>query len=252
MPFTLAHPAAVLPLRRTRLDFPALVIGTMAPDFPYFVDFSAHNQFGHTLAGIFLFCLPIGLCAWFLYRSVLVYAFLALLPPAYQTQVAARRQDPPISPTLLLWVAISLILGAATHLIWDSFTHEHGAMVEHWAFLRERLPGRSMTVFKLLQFGGGGLGLLALGIVAVREVFSKGPEGAEVEKALLATRAWIGVWLGLLIGSVGAGWMIARLKRGDGLEHATFHMVTGCIAAFVVGVVILGVVVRLRETKRAT
>src|SRR5437762_2617545 len=38
MPFPLAHPAAVLPLRRycpRFLSFPALVIGSIAPDFGY-------------------------------------------------------------------------------------------------------------------------------------------------------------------------------------------------------------------------
>src|ERR1700744_2163138 len=37
MPWTFAHPAAVLPLRkalRSRLSFCALVVGSMSPDFP--------------------------------------------------------------------------------------------------------------------------------------------------------------------------------------------------------------------------
>jgi hypothetical protein len=40
MPFTFAHPAAVLPLRRfcpDRLVWSALVIGTVSPDLEYFV-----------------------------------------------------------------------------------------------------------------------------------------------------------------------------------------------------------------------
>ena len=38
MPFTLSHPFIVLPLHRYRLlHFPALVIGAMSPDFPYYL-----------------------------------------------------------------------------------------------------------------------------------------------------------------------------------------------------------------------
>ena len=38
MPFTLAHPAAILPITRGRLIPSALVMGSMAPDVPYYVD----------------------------------------------------------------------------------------------------------------------------------------------------------------------------------------------------------------------
>ncbi|MSQ59664.1 MAG: DUF4184 family protein [Betaproteobacteria bacterium] len=40
MPFTIAHPAAALPLLRPLRGFgvlSALVIGSMTPDFPYFL-----------------------------------------------------------------------------------------------------------------------------------------------------------------------------------------------------------------------
>jgi len=61
LPFTLAHPAAVLPLRRTGLVFSALVVGSMAPDFPYFLSVSDAIRWGHSTRGVFLFCLPFGL-----------------------------------------------------------------------------------------------------------------------------------------------------------------------------------------------
>ena len=37
MPFTLAHPAAVLPFARTKLVFSALIAGALAPDVGYFL-----------------------------------------------------------------------------------------------------------------------------------------------------------------------------------------------------------------------
>ncbi|WP_245636533.1 DUF4184 family protein [Eikenella longinqua] len=50
MPFTLAHPVAVLPLARCRrCHFPALVIGSLSPDFVYFLHGRAVAG-GHGLA----------------------------------------------------------------------------------------------------------------------------------------------------------------------------------------------------------
>ena len=50
MPFTLAHPVAVLPFSRCRYcHFPALVIGSLSPDFVYFLHGRAVSG-GHGLA----------------------------------------------------------------------------------------------------------------------------------------------------------------------------------------------------------
>ncbi|MFP5073747.1 DUF4184 family protein [Neisseria sp. WLZKY-1] len=50
MPFTLAHPIAILPFSRCRYCyFPALVIGSLSPDFVYFLHGRAVSG-GHGLA----------------------------------------------------------------------------------------------------------------------------------------------------------------------------------------------------------
>ena len=63
MPFTLSHPAVVLPFARWKLILSALVIGSMTPDFEYFIDIVTDHdvQIGHSISGIFLFCIPVGL-----------------------------------------------------------------------------------------------------------------------------------------------------------------------------------------------
>jgi hypothetical protein len=61
MPWTLSHPAAVLPLRRLTpqpLDFPALVIGSMTPDIGYYINRFDLANFAHTLPGSVFACLP--------------------------------------------------------------------------------------------------------------------------------------------------------------------------------------------------
>lgn len=53
MPLTLAHPAAVLPLRRCGLPMAALVIGSMMPDVPLFMRWSSGYQVSHSYTGVF-------------------------------------------------------------------------------------------------------------------------------------------------------------------------------------------------------
>ncbi|RKZ85433.1 MAG: hypothetical protein DRR19_16380 [Candidatus Parabeggiatoa sp. nov. 1] len=61
MPFTLSHPAAAVPLARGGLVLSALVVGSMSPDFLYFLCLSTQYQFGHTFIGVFVFDIPTGL-----------------------------------------------------------------------------------------------------------------------------------------------------------------------------------------------
>src|SRR5438876_728351 len=75
MPFPIAHPAAVLPLRRycTRwLSFPALVIGSVVPDVGYLLGEDWIN-FSHQLSGSVPFDLPLGiliLAVFYRFRTV--------------------------------------------------------------------------------------------------------------------------------------------------------------------------------------
>jgi len=63
MPFTLAHPAAVLPIwagGKPRLRLAALVLGALTPDFEYFLHLNTVGRYAHSLPGLFFVCLPAG------------------------------------------------------------------------------------------------------------------------------------------------------------------------------------------------
>jgi hypothetical protein len=57
MPFTISHAAAVLPLSRTGLPLAALMIGSMSPDFAYFLP-ARTGLLSHSVPGLFKFCWP--------------------------------------------------------------------------------------------------------------------------------------------------------------------------------------------------
>ena len=63
MPFTLAHPAAVLPLRGVRhLRMAPLIVGALVPDLPYYLPGSIFRYFPvtHVFAHSFTVDLAIG------------------------------------------------------------------------------------------------------------------------------------------------------------------------------------------------
>ncbi|SEP14833.1 DUF4184 family protein [Paenibacillus sp. OV219] len=57
MPFTFAHPAYALPLKFINpryLSATGLVLGSMAPDFEYFLTLEPHQTIGHSFSGLFV------------------------------------------------------------------------------------------------------------------------------------------------------------------------------------------------------
>lgn len=169
MPFTIAHPAAVLPLPRILRKWTvpsALVIGSMTPDFAFFLPLGVTRTESHSLAGIFWFCLPIGLASYLTFHLLLKHPLISLLPDWISRRLShiATTRLPNVS---WLAVAISLATGALTHLAWDSFTHPGAPGVEAIPFLRAEvfvIDTYHGYVYKLLQYFSSGFGLLILGI----------------------------------------------------------------------------------------
>lgn len=170
MPFPLAHPAAVLPLRRwcpRFLSFPALVIGSLCPDAGY--AFGKWNTVlaPHHILGSVGFCLPVGLlCVWVFYgfRERLAGA----LPEAYRRLFLPLCQRP-AAPIHIL--AVSIIVGAWTHLLLDGWSHRNGWFVEHWAWLRSPLMAigqRRLRIYHLLWYAFTFGGALWLGLAYLK------------------------------------------------------------------------------------
>ena len=150
MPFPLAHPVAVLPLRRycPRLfDFPALVVGSISPDVGYAFGHLHIENFSHRFVGSLGFCLPVGalmLTLFFLLRVPVV----TRLPERYRRLFMPLCLRPPGPPLVIIF---SLLVGTWTHLLWDSLTHKSGWFVRHLPVLQ--IPLASMGTHSLRVFG---------------------------------------------------------------------------------------------------
>ena len=162
MPFTASHAAAVLPLLRTPPPASALVIGSMAPDFPFFLPVDPGLR-THTAAAIVTTDLLFGIPAWLLWHALLAAPALWAAPRALRARltgvqlgVRVRLRD---VRTGVLTVA-ALAVGSATHVLWDEFTHARRWGPAHIPALGETwwlMPG-----YRWLQYLGSLAGALIL------------------------------------------------------------------------------------------
>src|SRR5487761_282812 len=119
MPFTLAHPAAVLPLRRARLLHTVpLIIGAMTPDAPYYLPWLIAKHIPeatHTLVGTFTLALPIGL---FLLPFIWLLRAQLAAPLAAGAQAKCFAAVERFGSRRSNWVLapLSLLVGSWTHL----------------------------------------------------------------------------------------------------------------------------------------
>jgi small-conductance mechanosensitive channel len=155
MPATFVHPIAVLPLRRlcpARLNLAALAIGSMSPDFVYGVGQFQMGRLSHSLPGSFIVCLPAGFLALGIFYGLREPLAFILPQPHRSALMPLAAARPSLSPWFVLKAVASILLGAWTHIIWDSFTHHDGWAVRHISFLRGQLFLANDNVFHVYDF----------------------------------------------------------------------------------------------------
>ncbi len=169
MPFTLAHPAAILPLRHLRgLRTAPLIAGAVAPDLPYYAPmrysgFLVHET--HTLRGSWSIDLALGLalltCLFVLRRP------LTVLLSARCRALCLRALEPYARrPLEWLLAPVAILVGVWTHLLWDSFTHGDGWMVRRIDALSQVVTIGPYTgqVCHLLQYLSSVVGLAIMAV----------------------------------------------------------------------------------------
>ncbi|MFE3027321.1 DUF4184 family protein [Nocardia tengchongensis] len=214
VPFTLAHPAAVLPLRRV-LWFPGLVAGSIAPDLPYYLWTGVDGSLTHSLPGLPVDALLGAILVaigWMLRGTVsgMLGKAITMNRPRVATAVAA------------------LVIGAVTHLAWDEFTHTDGIAVRHWELLRESVigPHRVYNVIGYVSSIGGMLLLAGYAIAWYRRARSITPD---------PLRAWV---IGALAGIAALTALyartdpIARVSLYDCVRHMTIYAITSAAIGF--------------------
>jgi len=194
MPFTFSHPAIVLPLTKARLKLSstALIIGSMIPDFEYFIRMRDKSKYSHTLSGIFWFDIPLALLVCFIYHLFVRNSLFDNLPSFLKDRFSVYKRFNWSRYFLKSWaiVLVSIIIGTVSHIAWDGVTHNTMFFVNQADLSTMMKIGRiNLAGYKFLQL----VSTIAGGLVVIYSIFSL--RRIPQPKTKIDYRYWAIVWL---------------------------------------------------------
>lgn len=222
MPVTLAHPAAVLPLRGLGLPLSAMVIGSMAPDLPVFSRSWGVYGFTHSLLGILTVDLGITLLLLAFWDRWGRNALVDTSPSAVRDRLPSRVH---LDRAAWLLAPLAAVVGSVTHVAWDAFTHRGRWGVRQVDWLQE--THGSLRGEQWAQYASGVVGLLVIGAamlaVVRRPVAADAPRPRRLPAVVLPAATGVAATISVTT-------FVARLSTG-------FH--PAAFEAAVVGIVAL-------------
>ncbi len=154
MPFTFSHPAIILPLDKIfkkKVSLTGLIIGSLTPDFEYFLRMKIQSEYSHTIWGNLWFNLPLGIILCFIFHCIVKKSLIDNSPLFIQKKLANLRKTNWRKYFSQNWVIVcfSLIIGGYSHILWDSFTHYDAFFTNYFSLDREIFYG--IPWYKFLQ-----------------------------------------------------------------------------------------------------
>jgi len=125
-----------------------------------------YRSVGHSFPGVVLFTIPISFVALWFFHFVIKKPIAGLLPIGVQ-----RRLDGQLGEFRFggvrrtLAIASSIVLGIATHLLWDSFTHAYTWTWRHLNWVQSWIDvpvAGWIPTYEVLQYASTLIGLFAL------------------------------------------------------------------------------------------
>ncbi|WP_292999893.1 DUF4184 family protein [Nevskia sp.] len=168
MPFTLAHPAAVVPLRRLA-PLSALVIGSMVADAGHFLSIDLPRGFTHGRRGLLMYSVPAGWLVWLIFQRLLREPLLALAPTGFAARLPA---EAPLPRTFVEVgrITLGLVLGWLTHVVWDRMTTINFSLPYTASLIAPLTVIRGVPIYPqdLLRHGSAMIGLALLALWLLR------------------------------------------------------------------------------------
>jgi hypothetical protein len=240
MPFTFSHPAIILPfqyLPRKWLSLTGLIVGSLTPDFEYFIRMKVQSNYSHTFYGIFWFDLPLAILLTFIFHNIVRNDLLNNLPESIKSRILIFSEFNWNNYFKKNWiiVLVSTIIGITSHLFWDNFTHNHGYFVEKISILNKTLFifENEIPLWKLLQH----LSTL-IGAIVIIIAFLKLPRNTN-SKSLITIKYWI-TFIVLLI-------FILALRFSISFNMKAFgNIIISLISAFLLSLIITPIVIKFK------
>ncbi len=243
MPFTFSHPAIVLPvtyLPKKWYSLNGLIIGSITPDFEYFMRMKDYSKYSHTWTGLFWFDIPLGLFLLFIFHNVVRNVLIEYLPFSVNIRLSTFEKfnwNIYFRKNVIV-VLISLVVGIASHLFWDSFTHEHEYFARIIPVLREPvyILSHHVSGARLFQYISSFMG----GIIMLIYIFTL-PEGYNTKKDNI-----LNFWL--LVALVTICIVNLRLYLDTLLNHHNHEdIIVTIISGMLIGITSLSFLLRQRK-----
>lgn len=166
-----------------RLGLPpsALVVGSIAPDVPYFVPIPLPGSTTHSALGVLTVDVALGVAVLLLWHRLLREPVVWSMPASARARLGPSQPPSPagrratarpagvparsLGGWLAGWLA-GLLVGATTHVVWDEFTHRGRWGARNIAWLAQQhglLPG-----YRWAQYASGVIGALVIAVWLVR------------------------------------------------------------------------------------
>ncbi|MFZ4543874.1 MAG: DUF4184 family protein [Saprospiraceae bacterium] len=208
MPFTLSHPAIVVPLfKYNKYLTPAgLVAGSMIPDAGFVLYLREMPHAEHRFHDLMLYYLPLSFVLYTLYKLLIRNMLLSNLPDCYACKFELNNEPATKAHHLrsILSVLISVLIGMFSHVCWDGFTHADGFFVRHIPLLSRNLLDSGLRIYFLLQliFSIGGLLAIHRYIISLPDLSDAVPDKNPARKRfwLVNVFLFVGIMAGRLIG----------------------------------------------------
>jgi len=244
MPFTFSHPAIILPLRylpKKWFSLTGLVIGSITPDFEYFIRMKIQSNYSHTFYGIFWFDLPLAILLSFIFYYFIRNALFYNLPYFIKQRV--------IDYTAFNWnshfkqnwiiILISIIIGIASHLLWDGFTHNHGYFADQISLLKNNFNffGNEIPIWKIAQHLSTLIGGIVIPIALLKLPKSKKQKPSNYKK----------YWITIVICTV----MILILRFSIYYNTKAFgNIIVTIISAFLISLILTPLLIKSRPSEK--
>ncbi len=238
MPFTFAHPAIILPLHRffrRWVSLTALIIGSIIPDFEYFIRMSSNRSYSHTLSGMFWFDLPLGILVCFIYHNLVRNTFISQLPYVLHSRLSNFKRFSWNKYFQKNWliVIISMLIGTFSHLVWDHFTHERGYVLQLYNFFNQDINDTVLPVpeYTTLQVISSIAGVLIV-MVAILQL----PVTDKIKRPFYFNY-WI--YAGIIMAVI----MALRLYTGLRIRD-TYNLIINLISSLFIALIIISIFLR--------
>lgn len=241
MPFTFSHPAIILPLKylpRKWFSLTGLIIGSLTPDFEYFIRMKVQSNYSHTFGGIFWFDLPLALLLSFIFHTIIKKDLFENLPKNIQPKISSYVKFNWNAYFKKHWIVvlISIFIGVTSHLFWDSFTHDHGYFVNKIQILKSSVVifGTEIPILKIAQHLSS-----LIGGVIILYTLSKLPKNNVPTHRPRKT-----YWITLIFLFV----IIISIRCSTGLDYKAYgHLIVSIISSFLLSFILTPFFIKLKS-----